>query len=59
MNFWFFVGFGVFCSILFILFQIYISIRIRKKREDDYFRRMYWTMRRAQEDSKRDKDNHK
>lgn len=58
MGFWFFVGFGAFCGIIFIVFQICVSVRIRKKREDEYFRRMYRTMRQAQEDANKDKDKH-
>lgn len=59
MGFWFFVGFGAFFGIIFIVFHICVSARIRKKREDEYFRCMYWTMRQARDDSEHDKDKHK
>lgn len=56
MDFMFFVGFGFFCAVAIIVLQVYLKVRIRKKREVEYFRRMYWTMRKAQEDAKQDKN---
>lgn len=53
MDFWFLVGLGAFLGIFVVLLQYYAKVRAQKKQEDEYFRRMYWTVRHAHEDAQR------
>ena len=45
-------------ELLFVLIVLPLLLRfvIRRNREERYYRRMYWTVRKAQEDANQNKD---
>lgn len=53
------IFFGFLAGAGFAILMFCIKVQVRKSRENEYFRRMYWTMRQAQEDANRDRDKGK
>ena len=61
MGFWIFVLYLITFLLLFfpliLILTFILNRRAKKRKEDEYFRRLYWTVRQAQEDANKHKDN--
>lgn len=46
---------GLLVPVVLAVCLVLLVLHIRKKQKEDYFNRMYWVVRKAQEDAQKDK----